>query len=292
MHIGVVLSIDGDEQAGVPYRTVRDLALQAEQASFDSLWLYDHLLFRSDESTAGQWECFTFVAALAEATERITLGTLVACTAFRNPALTAKIATALDEVSNGRFVLGLGAGWNEAEFNAFGLPFDHRVARFEEAIKIIAPLVREGKVDFTGTYEHAPDCVNTPRGPSPDGPPILIGAFGPRMVRIAAQYADEINTGYPDEEATQRRAMIEAARNDAGHTTELKISMPMWVAFDDLGPVPSHMAESHYQSVEAVAERLRQLDTIGTDHVMIDFRPNNEASLTRISEALKLYRES
>lgn len=187
MQIGVVLSIEGNEQAGIPYRTVRDLALQAEQAGFDSLWLYDHFLFRSDESTAGQWECFTFLAALAEATECITLGTLVACTAFRNPALTAKIATALDEVSNGRFVLGLGAGWNE---------------------------------------------------------------------------------------------------------TELKISTPMWVAFDDLGTIPPHMAESRYQSAEAVAARLRQLDALGTDHVMIDFRPNHEASLTRISEALKLYRES
>ncbi|NOK57387.1 MAG: hypothetical protein GFH27_549309n122 [Chloroflexi bacterium AL-W] len=292
MQIGVVLSIEGNEQAGIPYRTVRDLALQAEQAGFDSLWLYDHLLFRSDESTAGQWECFTFLAALAEATECITLGTLVACTAFRNPALTAKIATALDEVSNGRFVLGLGAGWNEAEFHAFGLPFDHRVARFEEAVKIITPLVREGKVDFTGTYERAPDCMNIPRGPSPSGPPILVGAFGPRMVRIAAQYADYINTSYPDEEAEQRWTMIEATRNDAGQTTELKISTPMWVAFDDLGTIPPHMAESRYQSAEAVAARLRQLDALGTDHVMIDFRPNHEASLTRISEALKLYRES
>ena len=137
MKVGVVLLIEGNEQFGVPnYRHVRDLALRAEQAGLDSIWLYDHLLFRfNDDPPIGHWECFTFLAGLAEAAQSIALGTLVACTAFRHPTVLAKMATALDEVSAGRFTLGVGAGWNEPEFSAFGLPFDHRVSRFEEALQ-------------------------------------------------------------------------------------------------------------------------------------------------------------
>jgi hypothetical protein len=119
--------------------------------------------------------------------KRVELGTLVACTAFRNPALLVKIATALDEVSGGRFTLGVGAGWNEVEFRAFGLPFDHQVDRFAEALAIIAPLLREGRADVAGRYYAAPGCADLPRGPRPGGPKLLVGATGERMLRLAAQ---------------------------------------------------------------------------------------------------------
>ena len=134
------------------------------------------------------------LAALAEATTRIELGTLVMCTAFRNPALLAKMADAVDEVSAGRLILGLGAGWHEPEFRAFGYPFDHLASRFEDALRIIAPLVRGDAVDYQGAYERAVDCVSLPRGPRPEGPPILIGASRPRMLRLTAELADAWNT--------------------------------------------------------------------------------------------------
>lgn len=131
------------------YAEVRDLALLAEATGFDSLWLYDHLIYRDAERRPrGIWECWTMLSALAEATDRVEIGTLVACAAFRHPALLAKMATTLDEVSGGRFTLGLGAGWNEAEFADFGFPFDHRVGRFEEALQVIArPTARSGLAD-------------------------------------------------------------------------------------------------------------------------------------------------
>ena len=130
------------------YKEIRDMARRAEAAGFDSVWLYDHLLYRMDgRATIGIWECWTILSALAEATERVELGTLVACNSFRNPALLAKMAITLDEVSNGRFILGLGAGWNKAEHDAFGMPFDRLVGRFEEALQIIRPLLKEGRVD-------------------------------------------------------------------------------------------------------------------------------------------------
>jgi alkanesulfonate monooxygenase SsuD/methylene tetrahydromethanopterin reductase-like flavin-dependent oxidoreductase (luciferase family) len=100
------------------------------------------------------------------------------------------MAVTLDEVSGGRFILGIGAGWNEPEFRAFGLPFDRRVDRFEEALQIIVPLLREGRVDFQGRYYSARDCELAPRGPRSGGPPVVIGAQQPRMLRLAARYAD------------------------------------------------------------------------------------------------------
>ena len=122
------------------------------------------------------------LAALAEATQRVQLGTLVACTQFRNPALLAKMAATLDEVTGGRMTLGVGAGWHQPEFDAFGFPFDHRVSRLEEALQIIGPLLRVGRVYFSGTYYAARNCELIPRGPRPAGPPLLAAGKG-RLTR-------------------------------------------------------------------------------------------------------------
>src|SRR3989304_4983891 len=138
MQIGIVLPLAESRSLGRPprYTEIREMARQTEAAGFDSIWLYDHLLYRSDEGkTTGIWECWTILSALAEATNRVTVGSMVLCNSFRNPAIVAKTAVTLDEVSNGRFVLGMGAGWNKAEFEAFGIPFDRRVSRFEEALQ-------------------------------------------------------------------------------------------------------------------------------------------------------------
>jgi alkanesulfonate monooxygenase SsuD/methylene tetrahydromethanopterin reductase-like flavin-dependent oxidoreductase (luciferase family) len=292
MKIGVILIIEGNEERGVPrYAGTRAMAQQAEAAGFDSLWLYDHFLFRGDEAPKGQWECFTFMTALAEATNRVELGSLVACTAFRNPAVLASMAATLDEVSGGRVTLGLGAGWNETEFRAFGLPYDHRVDRFEEALQIIVPLLREGHVDFRGRYHEAPDCELVLRGPSPNGPPIMVGASGPRMLRLAARYADVINTGYPPDDHAQQRAALDAACADVGRDpVTLPVTVPVWIAFPDLGRIPDHMKESTQPSAEPVADLFRAYDRAGVAHIMCDLQPNTPASLARLTEALSLYR--
>ena len=144
------------------------------------------------------------MAALAAATSRVTIGPLVACTSFHNPALLAKQAATIDEIAGGRFVLGLGAGWNETEFRAFGFPFDHRVDRFEEAFTIIRTLLQEGAIDFDGRFYQARDCELLPR-PRPGGPPLLIGSNGPRMLRIAAPHVQAWNTWYADTDNTPGR---------------------------------------------------------------------------------------
>ena len=171
------------------------MARRAEELGFDSLWVMDHLLVRLplpswETHPIGVWECWSLLAALAASTERVELGAFVSCLGFRNPALLAKMAETIDEISGGRLLLGLGAGWHEEEFAMFGYPFDHRVGRFEEALPIISGLLRDGQVDVVGTYHRARRCELRPRGPRPRGLPILVGATGERMLRLTARYAD------------------------------------------------------------------------------------------------------
>jgi alkanesulfonate monooxygenase SsuD/methylene tetrahydromethanopterin reductase-like flavin-dependent oxidoreductase (luciferase family) len=177
----------------------RAMARAAEAVGFDSIWVGDHLLYRyEDGSTRGPWEAWTTLAGLAEATERITLGPLVAATAFHAPAMLAKLAVTVDEISGGRLVLGLGAGWNDTEFRAYGFPYDQRVSRFEEAFTIIRTLLAEGRIDFDGRFFQARDCELLPKPARPGGPPLMVGSVGPRMLEITLPHVDMWNVWYRD----------------------------------------------------------------------------------------------
>jgi alkanesulfonate monooxygenase SsuD/methylene tetrahydromethanopterin reductase-like flavin-dependent oxidoreductase (luciferase family) len=175
------------------------MAKAAEEVGFDTLWLGDHLLYRyADGSSRGPWEVWTMLAALAASTSRIRLGPLVAATAFHAPPMLAKLAATVDEVSGGRLILGLGAGWNETEFRAFGFPFDHRISRFEEAFTIIRTLLRDGAIDFDGRFFQARDAELLPRPARPGGPPLMIGSVGPRMLEITLPHVQLWNAWYRD----------------------------------------------------------------------------------------------
>src|SRR5215471_6875438 len=144
----------------VPWPEYLDLARGAEAAGYDSIWVGDHLVYDlPDGSTRGPYEAWTTLAAIAAVTERVELGPLVASTAFHAPAMLAKLAATVDAISGGRLVLGLGAGWNEREYRAFGFPYDHRVSRFEEAFTIIRRLLRGERVSLVGTYYQVEDCL-------------------------------------------------------------------------------------------------------------------------------------
>jgi len=177
----------------VRWPEVRDMATTAEQVGFDSLWVGDHLLYRRPLDIVGPWEAWSSLAALAEATNRIAIGPVVACTSFHNPGMLAKKAATVDEISGGRLILGLGAGWNEPEFTAYGFPFDRRASRFEEAFTIIRSLLRDGHVDFDGEFYKARDLELVPRGPRPNGPPLMIGSSGERVLRFTAPHMDSWN---------------------------------------------------------------------------------------------------
>jgi alkanesulfonate monooxygenase SsuD/methylene tetrahydromethanopterin reductase-like flavin-dependent oxidoreductase (luciferase family) len=183
----------------VRWPEVVELARLGESIGFDSVWTGDHLLYRSATLGArGPWEAWTTLAGLAASTSRIAIGPLVACTSFHNPAMLAKMAATVDEISGGRLILGLGAGWNETEFRAFGFPFDQRVSRFEEAFTIIRGLLRGGRVDFEGAYYRVEDCVLDPGPARPGGPPLMLGSTRPRMMRIGLSHVDAWNVWWSD----------------------------------------------------------------------------------------------
>ena len=181
----------------VRWPEMRSLSVLAESVGFDSIWVGDHLLYRpEDGEPRGPWEAWSMLAAIASVTERVTIGPLVAATAFHSPAMLAKKAVTVDEISGGRLILGLGAGWNRAEFDAFGYPFDHRASRFEEAFHIIRRLIRGETVDNDGEFYRNDRAQILPVGPRRAGPPILIGSQGPRVLRATAPFMDQWNGWY------------------------------------------------------------------------------------------------
>jgi probable F420-dependent oxidoreductase len=299
MKVGVAMPISEQSSGGTPpYSEIRALALQAEAAGCDSIWVYDHLVFRHpNRPTRGIWEAWTILSALAAATARVELGTLVVCTAFRNPAVLAKMAATLDEVSGGRLILGLGAGWHQPEFDAFGVPFDHRASRFEEALKIIVPLLREGQVDFTGEYYSARNCELRPRGPRPGGLPIMVGTDGPRMLRLTARYADSWNTswlGQPDLLADRRAALVAACAEEGRDPATLDVTVGVNVTCPAAGePAPQQPdpKKALFGSAEQVATGLRSYADLGVAHVICALSQINAESLAWFSDVLRLYRE-
>jgi alkanesulfonate monooxygenase SsuD/methylene tetrahydromethanopterin reductase-like flavin-dependent oxidoreductase (luciferase family) len=276
------------------YDSIKAIAQQTEADGFDSIWLSDHLLYHPPgESMRGIWECWTVLSALAEATKRVEIGTLVLCNSFRNPAILAKMAITADEVSHGRIILGVGAGWNEPEYKAFGLPFDHRVDRFEEALQILKPLLREGHVDFAGRYYQAPNCDIVPRGPRPEGPPLMVGAEGPRMIRLAARYGDLWNSGYMGRYQTmiERLSAIKTACQEVGRNrTTIGVTAMIGLWFPDLlASKPGFFPNPLTGTPEEIAVAMRGYESLGIEHIMFQLEPYNPETRRRLTQALQLY---
>jgi alkanesulfonate monooxygenase SsuD/methylene tetrahydromethanopterin reductase-like flavin-dependent oxidoreductase (luciferase family) len=297
MKIGAVLMLVelSDLGRALTFSEIRDAALQCEALGLDSIWIYDHLLYRTRKgATTGIWEGWSILAALAACTHRVEIGPLVACNSFRNPALLAKMAHTVDEISGGRLVLGVGAGWNQPEYDAFGFPFDHRVDRFEEALKIIHPLLKEGHVNFSGRYYTARDCEISPRSPRPGGPPLMIGAGRPRMLRLTAQYADLYNAGYmtiPRSTVAPLRALKKACKEMGRDLTTLPYTFMISLSFPDLlGWDTLKKRGTLSGSVEEIADVLAGYETLGAEHLMFHLRPSTPAAYARLAESVRLYR--
>jgi probable F420-dependent oxidoreductase len=296
--IGLLVFLANDRENNIrrPYDTIRAVAQQAETDGFDSIWLPDHFFYRNPgEPTRGIWECWTMLAALAEATRRVEIGTLVTCSSFRNPTILAKMATTVDEVSHGRLILGVGAGWNEPEYQAFGLPFDHRVDRFEEALQILKPLLRQGHVDFEGRYYQARNCEIVPRGPRLEGPPLMVGSEGgPRMLKLTAQYADLWNTGYMGKPETiaGRLGKIQAACREIGRDpATLGVTALIGLWFPEFqGKKPKFFDHPLTGAVEEIAAAMRGYAELGVQHIMFQCEPYTPEARQRLTEALHRYR--
>jgi probable F420-dependent oxidoreductase len=289
MKIGMVLPMNAADGPGADrWPRIRAIAQLAEAGGLDSLWVYDHLIFRMPgHPEDGIHEALTLLAAVAAVTDRVKLGTIVLGTAFRPPALTAKMAATLDEVSDGRLILGLGTGWHEPEYASFGYPFDHRAGRFEEALGIIVPLLRGERVTFHGRWYEVDDAVLIPPPPRParlpGRMPILVAARGERVLRLAARYADAWNAawfGFPDERFAQRRAdLVAACLAENRDPATLEITVGLTIDREAAAGGRPGAAASLAASIDTVARALDEWRDLGVGHVPVDLRPADERTI-------------
>jgi alkanesulfonate monooxygenase SsuD/methylene tetrahydromethanopterin reductase-like flavin-dependent oxidoreductase (luciferase family) len=288
------------------WRDLLGMARLAEEAGFDSVWVPDHLLFRwpgDPPATQGTWEAWSLVAALAATTTRVEIGTMVLCASFRNPALLAKMADTVDEISGGRLILGLGAGYHEPEFRAFGYPFDDRASRFEEAVAIVSSLLKTGVCDHIGQHWTVRECELRPRGTRPTGPPIMIatsnpaGVPRPRMHRTLARHADLWNgwlafwRSWPDAIPPLRAVVDEACLAEGRDPATLGRTASPLVVFPDLDPGPQRPGVEPLVGTTAdLAHALRGFSDEGIEHLQVQLDPNTPAAIAAFAPALAAFR--
>jgi alkanesulfonate monooxygenase SsuD/methylene tetrahydromethanopterin reductase-like flavin-dependent oxidoreductase (luciferase family) len=274
----------------VPFPELIRMAQTAEAVGFDSLWLGDHLLYDLKVGPRGPWEVWTSLAALAASTERVLLGPLVASAGFHEPTMLAKQAATVDGISGGRLILGLGSGWNEREYRAFGFPFDRRVSRFAEAFTIIRSLLADGEIDFTGEFYRADHCVLHPRASRPGGPPLMVGSTRPRMLSITLPYVDSWNVWWSDYGNTpagfaELKAKVDEQVLTHGRqagsvsaTCAVFIQMPGGGGrqMGGYGDVP---VEPVSGTPAEVAEQLRAFAAVGADHIQLVVDPITRDSI-------------
>jgi alkanesulfonate monooxygenase SsuD/methylene tetrahydromethanopterin reductase-like flavin-dependent oxidoreductase (luciferase family) len=295
MEIGVQLP---EVERPVRWSEVREIARTIEDCGFDSIWVGDHLLYRgADGAVKGPWEAWTSLAALAEATERVRLGPLVAATSFHNPGMIAKFATTIDEISGGRLILGLGAGWNRTEYDAFGFPYGRRVARFNEAFTIIRTLIRQGSIDFDGEFYQLADMELLPRA-RPDME-MLIGSNGPRMLRIAVPHVDMWNSwfdGFGNRASglEDLHQVVDEACADVGRDPQdIERTVAVYVQLgggegrqpgDSVRGVAPPITGTH----EEIAAELRAFSSAGISHLQVVLDPIDPGGVEELTEIAAL----
>ncbi len=288
----------GMRDGALGWSDLKAMARLSDDVGLDSFFIPDHMIFKPENEPAhGPWECMSLLSALAACTTKVEIGTLVICVGFRSPALLAKMADTIDEISDGRLVLGLGAGWHEPEYDAFGYPFERRFDRFEEAVQVIRTLLRTGKIDHEGEFYQFRDCELIPRGPRPEGPPILIGALqsGKRMLRMCAQYADQWNgwllhgRSHPDELPAMRDAVdaacVKVGRDPATLTRTLGIMVDQRPE-GERGPTGASIPLTGTD--EEIAAGIRAFAEGGITHIHIVPTIQGTAGIERLADLLPL----
>jgi alkanesulfonate monooxygenase SsuD/methylene tetrahydromethanopterin reductase-like flavin-dependent oxidoreductase (luciferase family) len=289
MKVGLVLAQAPEDGAGGTWREIREMARLAEDGGADSVWLSDHFFYRpTTGGQTGYHEAWTLLSALAAATQRVQIGTLVLATSFRSPGLLAKMVATADDVADGRLILGLGCGWHEPEYTAFGFPFDHRVGRFEEALEIVARLLREGSVTVQGQWYAVDDAIVLP-APT-HRTPILVAADRPRMMRATARFADAWQTawyGPPDDEYRQAHDGLLAACDSEGRDP---------ATIEIMAGVNTGSADVHQRTLaldaSAVADGLAAWQELGVGHVELVVEPTTPAGYETALEGIRRYRGS
>ena len=286
------------------------LARLVEALGYDSVWLVDHFCYRpyddqeelgirvpeeKKDLVIGAWECWTTASAVAMATRRVEIGTLVSNTGYRNPALLARMAETVDAFSHGRLIFGVGGGDFPSEHLMFGYPWERRISRFEEALNIIKPMMQGKRVTFEGEHYSARDAQLLPRGERPEGAPLLIGVLGngPRMRRLVAQFADHWNcwlafrNNRPEAYLPYRDAMFAACEKHGRDPATLTLNVTARICALDDGP---EFAGSNpiWGSSQQIADRLNEFAELGVSHMNTFLSPNNERGYEALAPVLEL----
>ncbi len=292
MRIGMTVPLGyGDLEDGraPTFAQTLDFSTRAERAGLDSIWVFDHLIFRFEgEPDEGLNEAWTMLSALAPVVPRVELGALVMCSSFRNAGLMAKMGQTLDDISGGRLILGLGCGWHEPEYAAFGFPFDHLVGRFEEDLEVVKRLLDGERVDFKGRWSQYVGAQLLP--PPARRPPILVAAKGQRMLRLTARHADAWNTawfGGLDAIARQRLADLDAACDDVGRPRR-EIRRTIGIRLHEPGQRGDD-SKGTDADAEGLADVFAELDQAGFDDAIIWSLAKSHAAIERIGEARRLH---
>ena len=294
MKVGIQLP---EVERVVRWPELREMAVLAERIGLDSIWVGDHLLYRDDgKPPRGPWEAWSTLAALAAVTQRVELGPLVASTSFHNPAMLAKKAATIDEISGGRLILGLGAGWNRPDYDAFGFPYDHRVSRFEEAFTIIRELLSTGRSAFKGTYYALDRGELLPRGPRPEGPPLLVGSTGERMLAITLPHVAAWNAWGPsfgnslEAYLPIRQQVDDACRRAGREPAEVERTLALVVAFAGALGRGSAIADEPFAPIPGdaatLAPTLRAFADAGVAHVQLVLDPITLDSIAALEPTL------
>jgi probable F420-dependent oxidoreductase len=263
------------------------MARAAEEVGFDSIWVGDHYLYRGDgRPERGPWEAWTLLPGLAARTERVRLGPLVACLNFHRPLVLAKAAATVDEISGGRLVLGVGAGWNRSEFDAMGVPYDHRASRFTEAFEIVRRLLGGDRVSFAGRWHTTEGAVVLP--PPARRMPIMVGSTGERVLAATLPSVDAWNTWYDwygnsaEGFASRNRTIDEACERAGRDPASVERSACLLVRFPgDAGERPDEPGIATIRPA-GVGEALRAFADAGAHEVILVLDPITEASIREL----------
>jgi alkanesulfonate monooxygenase SsuD/methylene tetrahydromethanopterin reductase-like flavin-dependent oxidoreductase (luciferase family) len=301
MDIGLIAGLHGRPGAETPAPTwgsIRDLATTAESVGFDMFVFEDALLYKGEETSDGVWESMAIAGAIAASTERIRFGQSVVNAPYRSPAIVATIATTLDEISGGRYVLGIGAGNTpDSDYEAFGFPKDRRYSRFAEAIEIIHGLLKTGGVDHAGEFYTAKEAELVLRGPHEDGPRINIAAGGTKMLTLAAKYADAWNWWAYDETLNEIKERISAivatldqacdaeGRDRASLDRTLDLYSVTPPGFD---PSEAGFEKTASGSAEEISHFLLGLGDIGISEVRCDLTNKTSEAVEAMAEVVEL----
>jgi alkanesulfonate monooxygenase SsuD/methylene tetrahydromethanopterin reductase-like flavin-dependent oxidoreductase (luciferase family) len=292
MKVGIQLP---ETERVVRWPEIERMARLVEDSGFDSIWVGDHMLFEESGTLKGPWEAFTQLSAIAAVTSRVEIGPLVAAQPFHEPAILAKQASTVDEVSGGRLTLGLGAGWNRLEFDAYGLPYERRVSRFAEGFEIIRRLLLGETVTFQGEFYDLEGCVLLPPSSRPGGPPLMIGSNSPRMLSIALPHVEWWNSWFADfDNDPSRLPTLLSKIDDACELADrdpatLKKSVALLFQMPR-GGNRARAVNPIIGGVEAMSEALHETAAAGIDAVQLVLDPIDEPSVDAMAEVLASFR--